>query len=209
MLRFYSQHFSTVEINYTFYHMPAERVLEQWAASVPAGFQFALKVNQQITHIQKLRNSEALLKRFLEAASVLVDSEHLGPILVQLPPTFRADLKVLEDFLKLRPRAFRFALEVRHASWHTEETYALLRRHRTALCLAETDKGTPPEVLTADFAYVRLRRAAYTSKQLSAWRERFDAWLGRGIEVYVYCKHEDAGKAPAYARRLLGIDALV
>lgn len=207
MLHFYSQHFSTVEINYTFYHMPAERVLEQWTASVPAGFQFALKVNQQITHIHKLRNSEATLKRFLEAASVLADGDHLGPILVQLPPTFRADLNVLEDFLKLRPRAFRFALEVRHASWHTEETYALLRRHRTALCLAETDKETPPEVLTADFAYVRLRREAYTSKQLSAWRERFDAWLGRGIEVYVYCKHEDAGKAPAYARRLLGNSA--
>ncbi len=207
MLRFYSQHFSTVEINYTFYHMPAERVLQQWAASVPAGFQFALKVNQQITHIQKLRNSEATLKRFLETAAVLTDGDHLGPILVQLPPTFRADLNVLEDFLKLRPRAFRFALEVRHASWHTEETYALLRRHRTALCLAETDKETPPEVLTADFAYVRLRREAYTSKQLSAWRERFDAWLGRGIEVYVYCKHEDAGKAPDYARRLLGNSA--
>ncbi len=207
MLRFYSQHFSTVEINYTFYHMPAERVLEQWAASVPAGFQFALKVNQQITHIQKLRNSEATLKRFLEAASALVDGDHLGPILVQLPPTFRADLNVLEDFLKLRPRAFRFALEVRHASWHTEETYALLRRHEAALCLAETDKGTPPEVLTADFTYVRLRREAYTAKQLSVWRERFDAWLGRGIEVYVYCKHEDAGKAPAYARRLLGNSA--
>jgi len=207
MLRFYSQHFSTVEINYTFYHMPAERVLEQWAASVPAGFQFALKINQQITHIQKLRNSEDTLKRFLEAASGLADGDHLGPILVQLPPTFRADLNVLADFLKLRPRAFRFALEVRHASWHTEQAYALLRQYQTALCLAETDKQSSPEVLTADFTYVRLRREAYTPKQLSAWRERFDAWLGRGMQVYVYCKHEEAGKAPAYARRLLGRSA--
>jgi uncharacterized protein YecE (DUF72 family) len=204
MLRFYSQHFSTVEINHTFYRMPTERVLEQWASSVPAGFQFALKVNQQITHIQKLRNSESTLKRFLEVASVLTDGDHLGPILVQLPPTFRADRSALEEFLKLRPRAFRFALEVRHPSWHSEDTYSLLRQYQTALCLAETDKESPPEVLTADFTYVRLRREAYTPKQLSAWRERFDGWLGQGIEVYVYCKHEDVGKAPAYARRLLG-----
>jgi len=204
MLRFYSQHFSTVEINHTFYRMPTERVLEQWASSVPGSFQFALKVNQQITHIQKLRNSESTLKRFLEVASILTDGDHLGPILVQLPPTFRADRNVLEEFLKLRPRAFRFALEVRHPSWHNEETYSLLRQYETALCLAETDKESPPEVLTADFTYVRLRREAYTPKQLSGWRERFDGWLRQGIEVYVYCKHEDAGKAPAYARRLLG-----
>jgi uncharacterized protein YecE (DUF72 family) len=204
MLRFYSQRFSTVEINHTFYRMPVERAVQQWAASVPPGFQFALKANQRITHILRLRNCEDLLKRFLEVAAVLADGDHLGPILVQLPPAFQAELDVLENFLNLRPRSFRFALEVRHPSWHREEVYALLRRHGTALCLAETDKYTPPEVLTADFAYVRLRREEYTPKELSAWRQRFDAWLAQGIEVYAYCKHEDAGKAPAYARRLLG-----
>jgi len=204
MLGFYSQHFSTVEINHTFYRMPTERVLVQWAEYVPGGFQFALKVNQRITHIQKLRNCESTLRGFLEVASVLADGDRLGPILVQLPPTFCANLSVLEDFLKLRPRAFRFALEVRHPSWHTEETYALLRQYQTALCLAETDKVSPPEVFTADFSYVRLRREAYTQKELSAWKKRFDLWLRQGIDVYVYCKHEDAGTAPEYARRLLG-----
>ena len=134
---------------------------------------------------------------------MLAGDGRLGPILVQFPPTFRADLSVLEEFLKLRPRAFRFALEVRHASWHTEQTYALLRRHETALCLAETDKESPPEVFTADFTYVRLRRESYTHNELAAWKQRFDAWLGRPIDVYVYLKHEEAGKAPAYARRLI------
>jgi len=122
--RFYSQHFSTVEINHSFYRMPTERLLVQWAECVPGGFQFALKANQQITHIQKLRNCESTLKRFLEAASILGDGDHLGPILVQLPPTFRADLNGLEEFLKLRPRAFRFALEVRHSSWHSDAANA-------------------------------------------------------------------------------------
>lgn len=203
MLRFYGQHFATVEINHTFYRMPAERVLLQWAENVPNGFQFALKLNQKITHIQKLRNCDDTLRRFLEVASVLAEDGRLGPILVQLPPTFRADLSVLEGFLKLRPRAFRFALEVRHASWHNEQTYALLRQHETALCLAETDKQSPPEVFTADFTYVRLRRESYTDEQLAAWKQRFNAWLRQPINVYVYLKHEEAGKAPAYARRLI------
>jgi uncharacterized protein YecE (DUF72 family) len=110
----------------------------------------------------------------------------------------------LEDFLALRPPAFLFAFEVRHASWYTEETYAVLRKHETALCLSETEKQTPPDVLTSGFTYARLRLENYTPKQLAAWKKRFDGWLGQGVDVYAYCKHEDAGKAPAYARRLLG-----
>lgn len=203
MLGFYSQQFSTVEINHTFYRMPAEPVLEAWAGSVPAGFQFALKANQKITHVQKLRTCESILTRFLEASSVLAHEDRLGPVLIQLPPSFPADLKVLEEFLKLRPPAFRFALEVRHPSWHTEEIYALLRDYETALCLAETDKESPAPTLTADFTYVRLRRETYAPEQLAAWKHRFDSWIGQGLDVYAYIKHEDAGKAPAYARRLL------
>ncbi|MGH9579584.1 MAG: DUF72 domain-containing protein, partial [Terriglobales bacterium] len=204
MLSFYSRQLSTVEINHSFYRMPTEKLLQQWAASVPEKFQFALKANQQITHILRLRNCESTVKRFLEAASVLHEGDHLGPILVQLPPNFKADLPLLEELLKLRPAAFRFAFEVRHASWYTEETYSVLRKYGTALCLAETEEQTPPDVLTADFTYVRLRNENYTPKQLSAWRKRFDAWLGQGVDVYVYVKHEDAGKGPAYARQLLG-----
>jgi uncharacterized protein YecE (DUF72 family) len=203
MLGFYARQFPTVEINHTFYRMPTEKTLEGWAGSVPADFRFALKLNQKITHIQKLRNCGTTLTRFLEVASVLAHDSQLGPVLVQLPPSFRADLTVLEDFLKLRPRAFRFALEIRHPSWYTDETYTLLRRYETALCLAETDKESPPDLLTADFTYVRLRREAYTPKQLAAWKRQFDAWVSQGVDVYAFFKHEEAGKAPAYARRLL------
>jgi len=163
-----------------------------------------LKANQQITHIQRLRDCETTLKRFLEVASVLNDGEHLGPILVQLPTTFKFDRPLLKDFLALRPPAFRFAFEVRHLSWYTDATYAVLREHQTALCLSETEKQTPPDVLTANFTYARLRLENYTPKQLAAWKNRFDAWLAQGVDVYVYCKHEDSGKAPAYARQLLG-----
>jgi uncharacterized protein YecE (DUF72 family) len=204
MLSFYAKHFPTVEINHSFYRMPTENVLLQWAKSVPEGFRFALKANQQITHIQRLRNCESTLKRFLEVASVLNDGDHLGPVLVQLAPTFKFDRPLLEDFLALRPQAFHFALEVRHPSWYTDDTYAVLRQHETALCLSETDKQAPPDVLTANFTYARLRLEDYSANQIMAWRKRFDAWLGQGVDVYVYFKHEDAGKAPAYARQLIG-----
>jgi uncharacterized protein YecE (DUF72 family) len=204
MLGFYANHFSTVEINHSFYRMPTESALVNWAKSVPEGFRFALKANQRISHIQRLRGCESTLKRFLEIASVLNDGDHLGPILVQLPPNFKFDKPLLEDFLALRPPAFRFAFEVRHPSWYTDETYAVLREHKTALCLSETEKQTPPDVLTADFTYARLRLENYTIKQLAAWKKRFDDWVNAGVDVYVYCKHEDEGKAPEYARQLLG-----
>jgi uncharacterized protein YecE (DUF72 family) len=204
MLSFYSRQLQTVEINHSFYRMPTENLLLQWAGSVPEGFRFALKANQQITHIQRLRNCESTLKRFLEACSVLSEGDHLGPILIQLPPTFKFDKQLLEDFMGLRPPAFSFAFEVRHSSWYTEETYSVLRQHSVALCLAETDEQTPPEILTANFTYLRLRLEEYTPEHLGAWRRRFDAWTGQGVDVYAYCKHEDAGKAPAYAKQLLG-----
>jgi uncharacterized protein YecE (DUF72 family) len=204
MLSFYAKEFSTVEINYTYYHMPTEPALTNWVTNVPKGFRFALKANQQITHIRRLRDCDSTLKRFLEVASVLNDGDHLGPILVQLPPNFKFDKPLLEDFLALRPPAFAFAFEVRHASWYTDETYDVLRKHNTALCLAESEKQTPPDLLTADFTYVRLRREDYTAKDLAAWRKRFDGWLAQGVDIYVYCKHEDEGKAPEYARQILG-----
>jgi len=203
MLSFYAKQFTTVEINYTFYRMPTESTLLNFAKSVPEGFRFALKANQKITHIQRLRNCESTLKRFLEVAGVLSEGDHLGPVLVQLPPNFKFDRPLLEDFLALRPPAFAFAFEVRHPSWYTHETYAILRQHETALCLSETDKQTPPDVLTTGFTYARLRLEDYTPKQIDAWRQRFDAWLGQDVDVYAYFKHEDAGKAPAYARQLL------
>jgi uncharacterized protein YecE (DUF72 family) len=204
MLSFYSRQLDTVEINHSFYRMPTENLLTQWAGSVPLGFRFAFKANQKITHIQRLRNCESTLKRFLEVCSVLNDGDHLGPILVQLPPNFKFDKPLLEDFLSLRPPAFLFAFEVRHASWYTEETYEVLRKREVALCLAETDDYAPQDLITAPFTYVRLRREVYTPAQLKAWRKRFDGWLEQGVDVYAYCKHEDAGKAPAYANLLLG-----
>ncbi len=207
MLAHYATRLPTVEINHTFYRMPAERTLREWAAAVPAGFQFAVKLNQKLTHVQRLRDCEELLERFLGAVSVLAPSGQLGPILVQLPPQFRADVPRLDAFLRQVPPLFRLALEVRHRSWHSEETYAVLRQHGVALCLAETDaEAAPLDVLTAGFVYARLRREAYEPDDLAAWRRRCGAWVAAGLDVYAYLKHEEAGKGPAYARALLAAE---
>src|SRR5438445_13481304 len=127
---------------------------------MPEVIRIAIKDNLTISHIHRLRDCESILKRFLEVASILNDGDHLGPILIQLPPTFKFDRPLLEDFLALRPPAFLFAFEVRHPSWYTDETYAVLRQHNTALCLSETEKQTPPEVLTTNFPYARFRLEA-------------------------------------------------
>ncbi len=203
MLSYYGQRFSTVEINHTFYKMPTAPSLAEWSRAVPEGFAFALKANRKITHIQRLRDCEESVERFLDAASTLADAGRLGPILVQLPPHFSADLPRLEAFLKLLPSNRRFALEVRHASWQTAEMYTLLRVFGVALCIAETDEESSPAMLTAEFTYVRLRRTAYTAEELRVWRGKFRTWADGGTDVYVYFKHEDSGKAPAYAQRLL------
>jgi uncharacterized protein YecE (DUF72 family) len=203
MLDFYAQQFRTVEANNTFYRMPVESLFEKWGAAVPDGFQFALKLNQQVTHIRRLRECESTLKRFLEVAAVLQPNARLGPVLVQLPPNFKADLALLDAFLALRPSAFRFAVEVRHASWYTDDFYTLLRKHGVSLCLAETDEFTPPLIASADFVYARLRKTDYTAKEIAAWKSRTDEWLAGGADVYVYFKHEEAGKGPAFAKKLL------
>lgn len=202
MLAFYAGRFPTVEINHTFYRMPVERTLREWAAAVPAGFQFAVKLNQRLTHQKRLRDCEEPLSRFLEVVRVLAEGSQLGPLLIQLPPSLRADLPTLDAFLRQVPPLFRCALEVRHASWLAEETYAVLRAHRVALCLAETDETPAPDILTAGFVYLRLRRDDYAPADLAAWRARCRAWVEAGLDVYAYFKHEDAGRGPLYARAL-------
>ena len=200
-LRHYATRLPTTEVNYTFRHLPTEKTAAAWLEATPPGFVFALKASERITHVKRLREPAETLPLFLERAALI--GERLGPILFQTPPTLKRDDDRLAAFLASLPSEQRFALEVRHPSWHTEEIYSLLRRHQTALCLAETDKDSPPEITTADFVYARLRRPSYTAQELAAWKERCQAWQQQGLDVYIFFKHEEAGQAPAYARRLL------
>jgi uncharacterized protein YecE (DUF72 family) len=200
MLPFYSERFRTVEINNTFYRIPKPSVLEGWAAEVPAEFKFVLKASRRITHLQRLKDTDDSVSYFLKVAAVL--KEKLGPLLFQLPPFLKKDAARLREFLGRLPENPRAAFEFRHQSWFDEEVFDLLRQHKAALCIAEAETDLQiPFVSTADWGYLRLRRPDYGEPELKEWAQRLRQQGWR--EVFVFFKHEEAGKGPQMARKFL------
>jgi uncharacterized protein YecE (DUF72 family) len=199
MLRYYGEHFRAVESNYTFRSLPTPAVLAAWTAGVPAGFRFALKAPQRITHIKRLKDVAELVAEFLEVAGGL--KRHRGPLLFQLPSNFKKDIARLRDLLALLPRG-RAAFEFRHLSWFDDEVYGQLRKRRAALCIADTDDDLRvPFVSTADWGYLRLRGYDYGDAELSTWIERFRKQNWKN--AYVFFKHEDEANGPRMAKRLM------
>jgi uncharacterized protein YecE (DUF72 family) len=173
--------------------------VQGWGAQVPDGFRFALKAPQRITHSKAFAESGDSVTFFFQSALEL--GSKLGPSLFQFPPWLRKDLDKLRQFLGLLPKDRQIAMEFRHASWFDEETYAVLREAGVALVLSETDEASPPLVPLGSFGYLRLRKTAYAPGELEAWGQRIraQAWT----DAYVFFKHEDEGKGPAYAKELL------
>jgi uncharacterized protein YecE (DUF72 family) len=201
MLAFYGERFTSVEINYTFYRMPTNRILTNWSAEVPDRFRFALKAPRRITHDQRLRSVEDTLASFCSIAKTL--GPKLGPLLFQLPPFMKKDVELLEVFLHELPPGLRPVVEFRHASWLCDETYEVLRRFGVALCLADSEERTTPVEATAPFGYLRLRRTDYDDAALADWAGRV-ASAGWN-EVFVYFKHEEKGAGPAFATRFTAL----
>jgi uncharacterized protein YecE (DUF72 family) len=202
MLPFYASQFSTVEINYTFYRLPTEKLVSGWAAAAPAPFRFTLKAPKRITHDRRLKDCAELLKSFCDVAGTLGD--RLGVLLFQLGPAFKRDLQTFDAFLADMPPGARAAFEFRHASWFDDEVYARLRDRGLALCIADSEKLTTPLVATAPYGYFRLRDEGYTPDQIAGWADvmrSHDEWA----DTYVYFKHEEAGTGPALARQLMQV----
>jgi uncharacterized protein YecE (DUF72 family) len=196
MLGFYAGVFPAVEINNTFYRMPAPALLSSWTAQTPPHFRFALKAPQQITHRLRLKEAAEPAREFVRRSEALEGKR--GPLLFQLPPNLKADLPRLETFLAALPPGTDPAFEFRHESWFRDDTWSLLRAHDAALCIAQTEDLETPLVGTAAFGYVRLRRGDYEPGELADWAARLravDGWR----RVYVFLKH-DEGRAPALAR---------
>jgi uncharacterized protein YecE (DUF72 family) len=200
MLAWYAARLPTVEINNTFYQMPKVAVLENWAASTPEGFRFAIKASRRMTHMARLKadaaaDSVAFLYKNLAALGA-----KRGPVLFQLPPFMKKDLPRLDEFLALLPADHRAAFEFRNDSWFADDVYAALESAGAALCLSEReDNAPPPLVETAPFGYVRLRLETYAEADLRLWAQRLAA-TGWG-EVFAYFMHEPT--APGYARGLM------
>jgi len=203
-LEYYAQQLGTVEINYTFYRMPNAKTVAGWDGATPESFVFVLKAPQKITHIARLRNIDESLRVFLDTVRNL--HAKLGAVLFQLPPNFKKDIARLGDLLTQFPPDVRAACEFRHASWWSDDVYELLRSTNTALCIADTEEGTTPEIATANFGYVRLRDDGYAGEELKEWRQKIQALGSAWTDAYVFFKHEEKGVGPKLAREFALLD---
>ena len=200
MLAYYAERFPTVEINYTFYRLPTEKLLAGWAAGTPAAFSFTLKAPRRITHDAKLQRCEDLVEAFCTAARTL--GPKLATLLFQMPPNFKKDAPILRAFLDWLPPGTRAAFEFRHASWFDPEVFDALRARNVALCVADSEKLHAPVEMTADYAYFRLRDEGYQQADIDRWARTIRGLQGVK-EAFVYFKHEEQGLGPEFARRLI------
>ena len=194
MLGFYASRFPTVEINNTFYRLPREHVLREWAAQVPEPFTFAIKASQRITHFARLKPECASAVDFLLKNTSSLENR-LGPILFQLPPNLKKDLDRLRTFLDTLPRERRYTVEFREPSWFEDDVYDVLRERDIAMCIIDQPEFSSPVVATASWGYTRLHRFDYDSAALGEWATRL---RGMGwTETYVYFKHDEGiGSGP-------------
>jgi uncharacterized protein YecE (DUF72 family) len=199
----YAMHFDTVEVNNTFYRLPAAGTFVSWAAAAPRGFTFAVKFSRYGSHLRRLRTPRSTIGRFLRRAERL--GPHLGPILVQLPPRWGADPERLDAFLAAAPRRHRWAVEFRDPSWLRPAVYRVLARHGAALCLHDHIDDHPPEV-TAPWLYFRFhgggRHGPYGAEGLRPYVGRIRALLRDGLDVFAYFNNDAEGRAIVDALRL-------
>jgi uncharacterized protein YecE (DUF72 family) len=199
-LEFYARHFDTVEINATFYRLPRREAVANWVAGSPPGFLFAVKMSRYITHIKRLQDVGSGVRLFNDRIAPLVRSPKLGPVLWQLPATFRRDDERLASALEALPPG-RHCFEFRHESWFVPDVTGLLREHGAALVIGDhPQRPFQTHELTADWTFVRFhagkrgQRGNYARSELEEWAERFEAWR-RDVDVYAYFNNDWEGFA--------------
>ncbi|WP_037560182.1 DUF72 domain-containing protein [Spirillospora albida] len=198
----YAEAFGTVESNNAFYRLPSRETFERWRDATPPGFVMAVKASRFLTHMKRLRDPAEPVARLMAAAGGLGD--RLGPVLLQLPPTLRAEPGRLDACLEAFPREVRVAVEPRHPSWWTGEVRAILERHDAALCWADRrSRPIAPLWRTAGWLYVRLHEGAahpwpeYGDRALASWARR----IGPDADAYVYFNNDPGGAAVRNALR--------
>ena len=205
-LAYYAQHFHTVEINNSFYKLPAPETLQQWRDIVPDDFVFSLKASQYITHKKKLKDAQATVSNLLERVNEL--GEQLDVILFQLPPRWHCNPQRLRDCLAALDPEYRYAFEFRDRTWHNSQVYDILAEHGVAFCIYDLGGYLSPKEVTADFVYLRLHgpqgdyQGQYDSQTLARWAEAFSTWTKEGRDVYCYFDNDEHGYAAQDALRL-------
>jgi len=202
-LGFYSTRLNAVEINYTYRRIASASTFEKWIAATQPGFMFLPKAHMKITHSLKLKDAEEFTRYFLDSLEPLRAAGRLGPILFQFAPTFKADLERLTEFVRLLPKNSTYVFEFRNATWFDESVYKILREANVGLCQAENEKMETPDVITADFVYLRLRKPDYTPSELTEIGRRTQQYLHDGYPTYAIFKHEETPAGALYAERLL------
>ncbi len=207
-LGYYATRYDTVELDGVWYRFPSEAAVQAWIEQTPAGFVFCPKAHREITHYKRL-SSESLssVDFMLKRLAPMADARRLGPILLQLPPNLKQNLDRLDQFLTALSGERRWAIEFRHESWHTKETEEVLRRHRIAWAAVEMDDRQVEHRDTADFLYARLRRSEYGAEDLQKWARRLIETREKGMDCFVYCKHEDEGSPWIWADHLKELTA--
>jgi uncharacterized protein YecE (DUF72 family) len=206
-LDYYARHFDTVEINNTFYRLPTVKAVQGWVDQSPPGFLFTVKASRYLTHIKRLTDLDQGIRRFYERIEPLTGSPKMGPVLWQLPATFRRDGERLRAALERLPPG-RHCFEFRHESWFCEETYEALRAHGAALVIGDhPERPFQTHEITADWTFVRFhwghrgRRGNYSESELRDWARRIASWRS-GLEVFVYFNNDWEGFAIRNALRL-------
>jgi uncharacterized protein YecE (DUF72 family) len=198
-LDYYATQLNSVEVNYTFRRLPAPSTLASWLAASDARFRFSFKAPQQVTHIRRLKDCTETLDALSRALAPMEAANRMGIVLFQLPPNFKADLSRLDSFLAdATSYKLRMAFEFRNSTWFCDGVYEVLRHHRVALCVAESDGLETPDVGTAPFACYRFRKSEYSTAQLDAIEKTLRRRSGEG-EVYAYFKHEEQPTGALYA----------
>lgn len=200
-LGYYSRKLNSVEINSSFYAPPSTATVKSWAAKTQGSFRFATKSPRQITHILKLGKGSAESAQRLDTTLEMLGQKR-GPVLFQLPPFLRKDLKLLESFLKETPSLVKKVFEFRHESWLEDSTYDLLDKYKTGFCVAETEDMNPVMKVIGDIGYFRLRKDAYDSRTIDVWSGRIRDLTKKARETYVYLRHDETGENAAFALRM-------
>jgi uncharacterized protein YecE (DUF72 family) len=206
MLEFYSQHFNTVELNNSFYHLPSIKSFRAWRETVEDDFIFAVKGSRFITHMKKLKAPKTSTKKFFTRVDKL--ETKLGPILFQLPPHWRVNVERLATFLERMPQQYRYAFEFREPSWFTDEVYDLLKQHNVALCIYHMSGNDSPIEITADFVYLRFHgvesiySGSYSESQLKMWARRIETWRDQSRKVFAYFNNDPEAHAVYNAKTL-------